>query len=99
MKITLESTAEVGMLGIDGCEVPARIWVGSTESGIPVMAFITRIGVLAGGDPTEFERELTEAPTFVVDAPRDVCEHGFSREVDQHGTPICDRCTKPEGHA
>lgn len=21
-----------------------------------------------------------------------VCEHGFTREVDQNGTPVCDRC-------
>ena len=66
MKITLESTEEVGAIGIYGVQVPARIWIGETESGIPVIAFITRIGVLAGHDPSEFERELSEPPTRVI---------------------------------
>ena len=69
MKITLENTDEVGAIGIDvgdvHVQVPARIWVGTTESGIPVIAFITRIGAL--GDPTEFERELSQPPTYVVE--------------------------------
>lgn len=69
MKITLENTDEVGAIGIDvgdvQVQVPARIWVGSTESGIPVVAFITRIAAI--GDPTEFERELSQPPTFVVE--------------------------------
>jgi hypothetical protein len=67
VKITLENTDQVGAIGIDGVQVPARIWLGTTESGIPVIAFITRIGVLGGADPTEFERELSEAPTYVVE--------------------------------
>ncbi len=25
-----------------------------------------------------------------------VCGHGFTKEVDQHGTPVCDRCPLPE---
>lgn len=43
MKITLESTTKLVALGIDGATVPARVWQGETESGIPVHAFITRI--------------------------------------------------------
>jgi len=66
MKITLESTPEVGRLEVDGCQVPARVWVGMTESGIPIVAFITRIGFPEGADATEFERELSQAPTNVV---------------------------------
>ncbi len=66
MKITLESTPDVGRLEVDGCQVPARIWVGTTESGIPIVAFITRIGFPEGADTTEFERELNEAPTKVA---------------------------------
>jgi hypothetical protein len=65
VKITLENTDEVGAIGVGGVQVPARIWIGTTESGIRVIAFITRIAAL--GDPTEFERELAEAPTLVVE--------------------------------
>jgi hypothetical protein len=68
VKITLESTSEVGGIWVGDClaPVPARIWIGTTESGIPVVAFITRIGVSDGHDPTEFERELSEPPTSVI---------------------------------
>ncbi len=66
MKITLESTAEVGTIQVGACEVPARVWVGKTAGGIPIIAFITRIGVSDGHDPTELERELLEAPTNVI---------------------------------
>ena len=68
MKITLESTDEVGTIQVGDWQVrvPARIWVGTTESGIPVVAFITRIGVPAGCDPAELERELSEPPTRVL---------------------------------
>ena len=68
MKITLESTSEVEGILVGDCpvRVPARIWVGGTESGVPVVAFITRIGVPAGCDPAELERELAQPPTRVI---------------------------------
>jgi hypothetical protein len=66
MKIMLESTPEVGKLEVDGVLVPARIWVGTTESGIGVIAFITRLGVPEGCDASELERELLEPPTTLV---------------------------------
>lgn len=68
MKIILESTPEVGTIQVGDCPVPvpARVWVGTTESGIPVIAFITRIGFPEGADLTEYERELIEAPTRLV---------------------------------
>lgn len=61
MKVTLESTDKIVTLhvGADG-DVPARIWEGSTESGIRVHAFITRIAVHRELDNTQFERELQE---------------------------------------
>lgn len=43
MKITLESTTKIVDLFIDGAKVPARIWEGTTDTGTPVHAFITRI--------------------------------------------------------
>ena len=56
MKITLESTSK--LVELNG--VPARIWEGTTESGIPVHAFITRLAVDKGERTEEFERELQE---------------------------------------
>lgn len=58
MKITIESTTK--MVTLDG--VPARVWEGTTESGLPVHAFITRIGTPAA-NVTEFERELERCVT------------------------------------
>ncbi len=44
----------------EGQTVPARVWEGTTESGIPVYAFITRIAVHNDADHTQFEAELQE---------------------------------------
>lgn len=44
MKITIENTGKI--VELDGQafkSVPARIWEGETESGVPVICFITRI--------------------------------------------------------
>ena len=61
MKVILESTSKRIELRDDaGKGVPARIWEGRTESGIPVYAYITLIAVRNVGDLSEFERELTE---------------------------------------
>lgn len=65
MRLELESTSEVGAIEVEGVNVPARIWTGKTGSGVPVVAFITRIGVPEGYDASELERELLEPPTFV----------------------------------
>lgn len=69
MKITLESTAKIVTLVVDGHDVPARVWQGVSESGIPVHAFITRIvPEVPKSDPridelmAEFERELQRCP-------------------------------------
>jgi len=56
MKIELESTQ--GMTDLNG--VPARIWEGKTDKGIPVVAFITRIAVQKDQDASEFQKELQE---------------------------------------
>lgn len=56
MKIQLESTTKI--IQLNG--VPARIWQGQTERGIPVHCFITRIAVDKDADTTEFEAELSE---------------------------------------
>src|SRR5208283_504827 len=41
MKITIENTTILAELN----GVPARVWEGKTESGIPVICWITRIAV------------------------------------------------------
>ena len=60
MKVELRSTDKVVQLVVDGKAVPARIWEGVTESGIPCHAYITRIAVDRADDAMEFERDLKE---------------------------------------
>lgn len=56
MKINIESTSKI--VELNG--VPARIWEGHTESGIPVHCFITRVAVHKDENHAQFERELQE---------------------------------------
>lgn len=64
MRITLENTSKTVeiQLGESGF-VPARIWEGRTESGIPVHCYITRVAVARDQDHTQFEAELRECRT------------------------------------
>lgn len=68
MKITIESTTK--LVTVNG--VPARIWEGHTESGIPAHCYVTRIAApnTPGLDLAEFERDLQEhrAPSAEVAA-------------------------------
>lgn len=77
MRITLENTSKIVTLVVDGHDVPARVWQGQTENGIPVQAFITRIAPeIPKTDPhidrltAEFERDLQRCadPRPTVDA-------------------------------
>lgn len=65
MKITLQNTTKI--VEVNG--VPARIWEGHTESGIPCHAFITRVAVLGTEDTAQFDRQLqeTKAPSAEVE--------------------------------
>lgn len=56
MKVTLESTRKI--VHLNG--VPARIWEGHTDTGIPVHCYITRVAVAREEDTTDFETELQE---------------------------------------
>jgi hypothetical protein len=56
MKMTIESTTR--MVEVNG--VPARVWEGKSERGVPVVCCITRIAVDKGADNSQFERELQE---------------------------------------
>lgn len=56
MKIEIESTGRV--VAVNG--LPARVWQGTTASGVRVTCLVTRIAVAAGEPTAEFERELQE---------------------------------------
>lgn len=61
MKVTLESTSKIVDLVVgQGDPTPARLWEGTTESGIPVIAFVTRILTSVDADQTQFQTELQE---------------------------------------
>lgn len=69
MRVSIESTSKV--VEVNG--VPARIWEGKTESGIPVMCCIALISPLIDRDSpsqAEFQRKLkeTRAPSAEVEA-------------------------------
>lgn len=64
MKIHIENTTRI--TEVSG--VPARIWEGHTEAGIPVIVFVTRIAVEREADCAEFERDLREMRTPSADA-------------------------------
>ena len=61
MKLSIESTNHMTTIEVPGGgSVPARIWEGHTESGIPVVCLITRVAVHKEHDTAQFERELAE---------------------------------------
>lgn len=70
MKMKIESTSKIVTLRVGGQDVPARIWEGHTEAGVPVHAFITRVAVAKEEDASQFEAELQEhrAPSAEVAA-------------------------------
>lgn len=59
MKIEIENTTK--MIKING--VPARIWEGKTETGIPVRCFVSRIVAESKFDLLQFDRELEQCRT------------------------------------
>ena len=66
MKITLESTTKIVELSHSEVAngLPARIWEGETEDGIPIHCYITRIAV-AEDEPRkeQFEKDLQTCKT------------------------------------
>jgi hypothetical protein len=66
MKITIESTTRI--VTINGA--PARVWEGTSENDIPVIAVIARISVRDDQDTSQFERELRECRPPSPDAVR-----------------------------
>jgi hypothetical protein len=75
MKITIENTSKIVTLSVGAAhhEIPARIWQGTTDTGIPVQVYVTRIAPEIPPEDArneEFARELQEtaAPRPSVDA-------------------------------
>jgi hypothetical protein len=68
MKAQIESTTKIVTLVIDGREVPARIWEGTTEAGVPCHFFVTRVAVHNDADQSQFAQELQEhrAPSMQI---------------------------------
>jgi hypothetical protein len=66
VKIRIQSTTKI--VKVNG--VPARIWEGETENGIPVHCYVTRIAVKKDADASEFEKDLQEhsAPSPEIEA-------------------------------
>jgi hypothetical protein len=62
MRVTIESTTKVTRIEVDGHKVPARLWIGTTESGIPVHCYVTMISPQTHDADANavFERELRE---------------------------------------
>lgn len=70
MKIQIESTSKIVELRTESGVVPARIWEGHTDSGIPVHCYVTLIAARADADCSQFDDELAEqrAPSADVAA-------------------------------
>lgn len=73
MNITIHPTSKIVDLQTDSGMVPARIWEGQTDSGIPVHCFVTRIApTIPRDDPRQREFQETlrevEAPSVGVGA-------------------------------
>lgn len=62
MILTLRNTDKIVELDDGRGVVPARIWEGTTENGVRVVAFIVRVAVREGDDSTQFENELRATP-------------------------------------
>lgn len=60
MKIELESTDRIVQVSRPGDlkPIPARIWQGKTDTGIPVVCCIVAVAVADDQDQTQFQEEL-----------------------------------------
>jgi hypothetical protein len=59
MQIIINNTSKIVTLA----GIPARVWEGETNSGIPVICFIPRIVVISTQDLRQFETELLDQQT------------------------------------
>lgn len=69
MKITIESTDQIVDLVTPQGDVPARLWIGQTESGIVVQCLVTQIAAPCDADQAQFKRELKECAAPRTELP------------------------------
>jgi hypothetical protein len=67
MRLLIDSTTDLVLLEGHGATLPARVWTGHTEHGIPVTVYVPLIRVQVDADQAAFEAELRE--TSVRPAP------------------------------
>lgn len=61
MRIHIEPTSRlVELTAPDGGTMPARVWEGTTDAGVPVVCWITRIAASRDDDLTELDTALHE---------------------------------------
>lgn len=67
MKATCESTGIIVEIEVEDLKIPARVWIGKTESGVEFQMLVTRVAVGRPKDQTQFEKDLrsAHAPTPV----------------------------------
>lgn len=72
MKATLESTSKIVELKPTPGRytVPARLWEGTTASGIRFVAYVTRVMVSSNADNSQFEKELEEVAPPSLDVQK-----------------------------
>jgi hypothetical protein len=63
VKITIESTTKIVQLQMGDHSVPARVWQGETESGVPVQCFVTRIAPEIPNTHPDIDRLTVEFET------------------------------------
>ena len=67
MKLTIENTSRVVHVSppAGAPRLLGRVWVGTTEQGVPVQLLVLRVAVENGHDQGAFQQELesTPAPT------------------------------------
>ena len=65
MRLTIENTDQL----VQTNGIPARVWEGTTESGIAVQVLVTRIAVDPQADQSQFERELRRERPLQAEPP------------------------------
>lgn len=60
MRMTIESTDRLVEVVAQGVPVPARVWEGKTERGVPVAVLVSRIAAHLEANQAEFEADLRE---------------------------------------
>ena len=74
MKIEIAPTSEMLNVKLNGVDVPARVWVGSTDKGTPVEAYVVSVVPLCG------ESIEDEVPDFMRPAREVFQIEGFEKK-------------------